>query len=89
MLPGEPTAAPIPSPGLYWLRVCETRFVFDRDGTRGGSYHTWEQPELHPWSVAEVVEDGSYYLIGSDEWYEWNDGSRVVVGVRLLEAPPE
>ena len=82
-----PAAASIPSPGLYWLQIAEARWVW-QPSEPGGSYHAWDGAEIR-WALGEVDDDGWYQLIGSDESYEWNEGTRVVVDVRMAEAPPE
>lgn len=83
--PSRPVAAPVPAPGIYWLRVLTAPW----DQTRAMASGHLDIPTGYDWSkahscwiVAEVLRArGDYDIIGSDAGCLWTDESAMVVEV--------
>ncbi|MCR4301840.1 MAG: hypothetical protein NUV51_09540 [Sulfuricaulis sp.] len=94
----KPDAAPIPPPGIYWLRTMQARHAYwiDRTGARldhpqhneiWGVY-AWNTEE-GPWFLADVSADGSWEIFASDEGRWWETSMEVVTSVGPRVDPPK
>jgi hypothetical protein len=94
----QPTAAPVLSPGIYWLKTARAgRYYVDATGARlpgcsleSWSVSTWDEKTESPWFLANVHEGGEYDIFADDCGEEWNDKHEPVVRIGpRVEVPEE
>lgn len=81
-----PVQAPIPDPGIYWLKRAKATHISSAEGIAIG--WTWGT-YVTEWVIGEVQHDGCYFMLGCDEDIEWASGVHriVLVGPRLSVPP--
>lgn len=93
----RPTVAPIPPPGVYWLK--QTRcgsYWIDKEGTRLDrpshndiwSVYTWEIQETTGWFLAVVDKDGDFTPMESDCPDDWASKTDMITVVGPKVEPP-
>ena len=99
----RPVAAPIPPPGIYWIKRTVTNvlssYYVDEHGTRldrvDNRYnvwiiHSWNNPVVSDWLIAQVTTDGEIEVIGDDCSSDWEERMCVTTHVsERVEPPPQ
>ena len=94
----RPKAAPIPEPGIYWIKQSWCDFYWiDETGTRLDnpqhntiwSVYTWDLQHESEWFLASVEKNGDFSVMENDETFAWERAHLLITRVGPRIDPPE